>query len=404
MKIVHVVNYFQHQLGYQEYFLAREHAKAGHEVTVLTSDRYDLFLDYEDTVENILGKRIFGEKIEMIDGFRVIRLKGLFEQPGRRIWLKGLAGWIKRINPDLVISHGEYTYSSLELSILQRFHRFPLIVDSHTIEKRSRTSFRKQLIKFPVSFLTLWIYRILVFRNRKTVWVPCASVIADYLTDKYGIPRDRMRIIPLGADTDRFKPDTTMRNVLRKKLGIEDDEIVIIYTGRIVFEKDPVLILESLEPWVNDYRFKVMFVGNVGESYGERFNEFHSKLQSRILLIDAVPNSELDKYYRVADIAVWPKSVSISNIDAMSSGLPIIVNDYLTERLKNNNGIGIKEGDVAQLREAILTLIRDKNLRQEMGKRGRELVEKEMSWSVIAQKFLDLVASDINEPTGRCFQ
>jgi hypothetical protein len=41
MKIIHVIDYFQPQLGYQETFLAKEQAKQGHEVYVLTSDRYN---------------------------------------------------------------------------------------------------------------------------------------------------------------------------------------------------------------------------------------------------------------------------------------------------------------------------------------------------------------------------
>ena len=56
MKIVHLTSYFQPQLGYQEYFLAREHIKLGHDVWVVTSDRYFPFPDYDKTVKNILGR------------------------------------------------------------------------------------------------------------------------------------------------------------------------------------------------------------------------------------------------------------------------------------------------------------------------------------------------------------
>ena len=60
MKIVHVCDYIQPQLGYQEYYLAKEHAKMGHEVTVITSDRYYPFPNYENTAEKILGDRKMG--------------------------------------------------------------------------------------------------------------------------------------------------------------------------------------------------------------------------------------------------------------------------------------------------------------------------------------------------------
>ena len=63
MKIIQIINYFQHQIGYQEYFLAKEQAEAGHNVTIISSDRYFPFPDYESTVKSILGNRYIGDKV-----------------------------------------------------------------------------------------------------------------------------------------------------------------------------------------------------------------------------------------------------------------------------------------------------------------------------------------------------
>ena len=61
MKIVHLCSYIQPKLGYQEYYLAKEHAKMGHEVIVISSDRYYPFPDYNNTIKKILGNRFVGE-------------------------------------------------------------------------------------------------------------------------------------------------------------------------------------------------------------------------------------------------------------------------------------------------------------------------------------------------------
>ena len=53
MKIIHVVDYFQPILGYQEVFLAKEQAKLGHDVVVITSDRYAPIL-YTNNAANSL--------------------------------------------------------------------------------------------------------------------------------------------------------------------------------------------------------------------------------------------------------------------------------------------------------------------------------------------------------------
>jgi hypothetical protein len=51
MKIVHVVDYFQPQIGSQESFLALAHQRAGHEVHVVTADRYYNRPDYSKMFE-----------------------------------------------------------------------------------------------------------------------------------------------------------------------------------------------------------------------------------------------------------------------------------------------------------------------------------------------------------------
>ena len=60
MRIVHVADYFQPQLGYQEYFTARAQVKDGHEVHVITSYRYRPFDDFEHSVGPVLGARVVG--------------------------------------------------------------------------------------------------------------------------------------------------------------------------------------------------------------------------------------------------------------------------------------------------------------------------------------------------------
>lgn len=53
MKIVHVIDYFQPRLGYQETFLAKEHPKLGHEVYVVTSDRYNPIIFEGDAARQV---------------------------------------------------------------------------------------------------------------------------------------------------------------------------------------------------------------------------------------------------------------------------------------------------------------------------------------------------------------
>ncbi len=87
MRIVHVIEYFQPKLGYQETFLARAHAQLGHDVCVVTSDRYSPQVYTQNRA--VLGRRVVGTGTFDEEGIRVQRLKTAFELP-HVAWLRGL--------------------------------------------------------------------------------------------------------------------------------------------------------------------------------------------------------------------------------------------------------------------------------------------------------------------------
>lgn len=78
--------------------------------------------------------------------------------------------------------------------------------------------------------------------------------------------------------------------------------------------------------------------------------------------------------------------------EAISTSLPVILsrNSSTDHLVSNNNGFIFDKGDVSDLKGYILKLTENENLRKEMGAKGRELVEKKLSWDIIARKFLEL--------------
>ncbi len=385
MKIIHIINYFQHQIGYQEYFLAKEQAEAGHNVTIISSDRYFPFPDYESTVKSILGNRYIGDKVEFIDGFKIIRLKSVLEKPAQRIWLKGLVKQIIRIKPDLIICHGVYNYNALVTSLLRKFLKFSIIMDSHSHYTDTYKDSKNIL-----SLIMKMCFRYFIWADGNIKFVAVTEQTKEFMIKEHKINGNNINIIPLGTDINRFRPDVVNRLQVRKVLNVPENDTLIIYTGKIVQTKDPALIIEACSDLFYNQNIKLLFVGNVGREYAYRFGKLKEAYQKYIIHIEAVPNSEISKYYQASAIGVWPKEASMSSVDAMSCGLPIIICDYLSERLKNENGIGIKEADLKSLKKALEKLVIDKKLCIQMGKNGRMLAEEEYSWKSIAQKFLNL--------------
>lgn len=384
MNIVHLTNYFQPALGYQELFLAKEHVNLQHNVWIVTSDRFFPFPDYEKTVKSILGDRIVGEKEEELSGFKIIRLKSLFEYSAR-VKLKGLKHTIRKIKPDIVICHGMSNFIALDIIPLKKELNFKLIYDEHMIKSVENRSFIGRI------FYKFFDFKRILRNGDKIVGV--ADVCVDFIIEKYKFPKNRVEMIPLGADTELFRFNDQKRIKFRQKLNIPTESIVIVYTGKLTFMKGPHNILLAIELIKEKIQKNVtlLFVGNIEENYVETFNNAKDRVKNKFQIIntEAVKNEELVDVYSASDIACWPRQSSMSMIEAASCGLPIICCDFLTERYKNNNGIPIKEDDIPDLSNALLKLINDDNLRGQMGKNGRDYIENTLSWKNIAKKFIE---------------
>jgi glycosyltransferase involved in cell wall biosynthesis len=84
----------------------------------------------------------------------------------------------------------------------------------------------------------------------------------------------------------------------------------------------------------------------------------------------------------------------------MACGLPVIatkVGGIPMQVIDNVTGILIELNNIEQLKNAILLLVNNKELREKMGKAARERVEKEFSWDKSAEQLENLYKEKYNE-------
>lgn len=376
-KIVHVQSYFQPHLGYQEYFLCKSMAKLGHDVHIITSDRYAPFLGFKKTKERIVG---CGE--QTLDGFKIHRISIYFESRGR-IMLKGLMKKIISLNPDLIILHGSTNFVNPIVLLNRKKLNAKIVIDEHhmtIIENKGL---------FAKLFYSIWgyFYRKLI-KDDSISLVGVAPNCCEFLSNKYNIPLDKINYIPLGADTDLFYPNQEKCISIRKKLNINKDEILIIYTGKINEEKNPFLILKACLRSEELSNLKYIFIGNISEPYIEKNSQLISS--KRVVVLPGLNNKELPDYYNAADIACWPKHASLSSIEAASCAVPIIVTKTVEERVSYGNGIAIKDENLQEIFKAIKKISNDKKLRLSMGQKSREYIQKYLSYDEISKQFVKL--------------
>jgi glycosyltransferase involved in cell wall biosynthesis len=167
---------------------------------------------------------------------------------------------------------------------------------------------------------------------------------------------------------------------LRAELNVRDNGLVAIYAGRLTDGKNPMLLAQAVaalrrsgQPWVG------LFVGD-----GSQKDLIGSTDGCQV--VGFVQHDELAQYYRAADVAVWPEQESMSMLDAMSSGLPLIVSSSMGDLDRVvGNGLTFTQGSVEGL-TAVLSGLANSDERRQLGVTARAKAEKQYSWDSNARR------------------
>lgn len=404
MRIVYFVDYFQPRIGYQEYYLAKEHQEMGHEVCLVTSDRYFPFPGYSENVAKVLGDRRVSVGTFQEEGICVHRLPCLFEYAPRSFIIIGdLKGTLSELRPDVVSVNGIFSPMAYMAARCKRALGYGLVYDTHasTFNTNLTDTLPKRIYHFFFQKLMMPVVRenadAMIAVGESEQWLAC---------QEFGLDPERVPIIHLGADVDLFKFDVEKRRQLRESLGVGDDDILLIHAGKLTPNKDVHVLLEAVVPLMRENEhLKLLVVGGGGKAYIESLRKIvrEGGVSPSVIFHDFVDARELPGFYSAADVGVWPGNLSNTIQEGMAVGLPVILPEVISEwqtsrhLLANGNGLGFSRGDSVALSRCVAQLAGDAALRHEMGQRSRELVEREFSWKAIAQQFLDVYEAALDK-------
>lgn len=395
MRIAHVTPYFQPKLGYEEYYLTKEQKKAGNEVCIITSDRYFSFPDYKETVENILGNRKIGSGIFNVNGVLVYRLPCIFEW-GAAIIVYGIKRALEIFSPDVVHAH-YMLYPSTILASLNKSMNFKFVVDQHMINDDQ--------LRSPWKSFAYKVYKKMAFQllsGKVDKYIALTPAVLRWIQEEFNVDREKISFVPLGADSNLFRSNEFFRSQYRDFLNLDYDDILVTYAGKLLPEKDIEVLIEGIAPLIKKHgKIKVLLLGSGNKTYISKIFALAKKhrIEKSLILHDLVDKRELVKFYNASDIGVWLGRPSITIIEAMSCGLPVVLANSLqtSHLLEYNNGFNFSKGDSNEFRTCIEKLIQNENLRLHMGQLSRRLVEEKLSWEVIAKKTLDIYGTILKE-------
>ena len=390
MKIAVIADYFLADMGYPKVSLIKTWQKQNHLVKVICGNRYFPFHNYSQTVRHLIGPRHRLAGIHQEKGIAVNRQPVIFELFARALF-SGIGPWLDKFDPEVVVVFGITSCSAIQTAITKKFwhHQYRLImVDSHL---PSELSLGNQTVKGGFYWLFRCCFSKLITRQTD-VFIATQDQTVDVIRDVYGITSP-IQLIPNGTDTTLFKKSLVARKKIRRQLAINNQNLVIIYTGKVIPEKGVDILFKAFNVVATKYEnIQLLIVGDGSPQYKSKcMSLVNHSLKKKIHWVGYQPQTRLVDYYSAADMAIWPLQESLAMNDAASCQLPFIANHTMGDktRISNDNALLYKRGDTTDLTKKITNLYRDKKLRLVMGKKGRQLVEKKLSWQALAKQYLN---------------
>jgi len=219
----------------------------------------------------------------------------------------------------------------------------------------------------------------------RQVWKNASAVIANSQGLKELALRTasdlKIDIIPNGVNIADFTP----------RKGRKNGKFTILTVARLIPRKGIDNLIKAVPLLVKEapnIRLRIIGEGNKENELKRLAQEL--KVAKYIDFWGYVPHQEIANHYSASDIFVLPsRNEGMSNVilEAMASGLPIITTDTGgTKELIKGNGIIVPRDNSEAISNAVLNLIRDKTLRENLGIKGRKIAES-MSWKNVAQNY-----------------
>jgi glycosyltransferase involved in cell wall biosynthesis len=309
--------------------------------------------------------------------------------------LKKLPGeWraVKRNKPDVILLRFSHYLSSV---LLCRLYRLPLVIEVNApIVEESKLLPPGGRFKLDALWNSYFSY---MLRKASHV-IAVSEPLRQHLVEK-GLPAGHVTAVPNGVDTKAFAPSSMARK-MRNDLGI-DGKVVLGFSGffapwhGIDFALDGLRQLTGTSGGDAGDPVVLLLVGKA-----QAYMSMPSFSPSSIVTTGYVDHGEMPSYLDAIDIfiAPYPKIdpfyfSPLKILEAMSMGKPVVASEQgqIRELISHgDNGLLYPPGDMSSFLECLRKLIADRNLREKMGRRGREVAEGRYTWEHNARAILSV--------------
>ncbi len=353
--------------------LSKRLIKDGHEVTVVT---------YKD------GDVPYYENDK---GVEVYRVENYMIQPNNFI------DWILQLNFNLAAKASEIIQKKGKFDVihahdwlvanaaksLKAAFDIPLVATIHATESGRNSGIHDDTQRYIND--TEWL-----LTYEATEVIVNSNYMKGHVQGLFGLPFDKINVIPNGINTTNF--NGVERDYIFRRQYAMDNEKIILYVGRLVYEKGIQYLISAMPKILANYHDTKLVIAGKGGMLDELRAQADSMgLSNKVYFTGYLNAKQVQKMYKCADVAVFPSTYEpfgIVALEAMLAGVPTVVSDIggLNEIVDHGvNGMKSYAGNPNSIADSVLNLLYDGQLASNVSKKAKQKVKEEFNWNKIAQ-------------------
>lgn len=328
----------------------------------------------------------YGKKEDKTEEYR-------FEAEGKEYsfsiyWLKGFAflknGYMPSVKK-LISSYDVlqvHEYEQLQSWLLYTKQKKPTVIYHGPYFDEYARGYNLKCKVFDTFFLPLRAYK-------NTIALTKSKLASNFLFSK-GF--QNVITAGVGIDAGRFEGTSSMPE------KVKSSEKMLLYLGKLEERRNVYLLVDIFRKVRSHFpKVRLTIIGSGEESYQEAFLASIAKEREEgsICYLPKVSQTEAAEYYRQADLFLLPTNYEIFGmvlLEAMYFGVPVVSsqNGGSSTLISHGiNGLLPKALESNSWADCICKALEDDRLREEMGKKAKETVEKHFTWEARADIFIE---------------